>query len=105
MEDGATKIDRAVRTATAIIKLELARRFVPQRPKPNPKGGWWLVSFEKYDQYTFGTFEGLIRDKPHIETAISTWCEVNTDGRVMIDNQSIWFKQLEDATLFWMTFR
>lgn len=103
MENGSQQID-AVARATAIIRLELARRFVPQKPHPSKVGEWWLVEFVKHDMYVY-SFERLLIDKPHLEDAIIVWSEANADGRTMLSISELWFKELEHAVLFWMTFR
>lgn len=104
MENGATKQTIAIDKLVANIRHTLCAEFEVERPRLNTGGGWWIVPITR-KPYTAGrTLEGLLRDQPWFLDSINEWSERSTDGRVMVDSLSLWFKREEDAVLFWMTF-
>lgn len=99
MENGA---QQALSKRVGVIRFELGR-FTLSKPRPNEKGGWWIVEVDKGNGYQ--SFERFLQTNHSFNDYLYEWTEINCRNQVLFDNHSLWFKELDDAVLFWMTFR
>jgi hypothetical protein len=103
MENGVS--EPALTKRVGVIRFELGR-FTISPPRLNASGHWWVVPIANRGQgMTSYTFDSLLKRNPSLNDHLYAWADTNTDGRVMIGFDGLWFKQQEDAVLFWMTFK
>lgn len=99
MEDGAQQAVKNAQIRAVLRQYKIGKPYWHKQ-----KTTWCIVSILQ-EQYTMRSFGRLLSDEPWFNDRLYAWRDENAVGEVLFDDHSLWFKNEEDAALFWMTFK